>query len=138
MSIYGVPFNEERVRNDGASSFEEFREWVLEYGDNFLHSLSNLQNGDIIVFGWMEGNGEWKFVGDAIVKQNHKTGSVDWCDCEPKEESGFSRHIVTGGVRLYPKSVSSKEIKSLKLGQFAKLTWEQYEELVGKSVSHWR
>ena len=138
MSIYGVPFNEEKVRNNGASSFEEFREWVAENGHNFLHSLTNLKTGNIIVFGWMEGTGEWKFVGDAIIKQNHKTGSVDWCNCEPKEKSGFSRHIVTGGVRLYPKSVNSKEIKSLKLGQFATFTLQQYEKLIEESVSHWK
>ena len=135
MSIYGIPFNEEKVRNDGASSFEEFKEWVSEHGDNFLHSIPNVQNGDIIVFGWLEESGEWKFVGDAIVKQNHKTGSEEWCDCS--KDSGFPRHILSGGVRLYPRSVSSKSIRSLKLGQFATITPDQYQQIIKESVSHW-
>ena len=30
MGVFAFPFNEERVRNEGASSFEEFRDWVFE------------------------------------------------------------------------------------------------------------
>lgn len=135
MSIYGIPFNEEKVRNDGASSLEEFKDWVTEYGQDFLYSIPTPQNGDIIVFAWI-GKDEWFFVGDAIVKQNHKTGSERWCGCT--KESGYPRHIITGGVRTFPRPVSSKRIKSLKLGRFTKITPDVYQQIVKETVVHWQ
>ncbi|MGC8581581.1 MAG: hypothetical protein ACP5MW_04495 [Thermoplasmata archaeon] len=141
MTIYGTSFNMEKVRNNGVFSLEEFRDWVSEHGKNFLYSLSNLQNGDIIVFAWIDENKDWNFVGDAIVKQNHKIGSVDWCNCKTKEEAGYSSHILTGGVRLYPTAVKNRDIKDtepIKLGQFVKFTFQHYDGLIMESVSHWK
>ena len=134
MGVFAFPFNEERVRNEGASSFEEFRDWVLEYGDNFLHNLTVGRKGDVLVFGWKLEPGEWMLVGDCIVKDNHQTGKADWCDCS--NERGYSRHMVTGGVRLFPTSVSSKKL-NIKLGNFAPFTDDEYLELISKTVAHW-
>lgn len=134
MSVFAFPFNEERVRNEGASSFEEFRDWVLEYGDNFLHNLTVGRKGDVLVFGWILEPGEWMLVGDCVVKDNHQTGKASWCGCS--KESGYSRHMVTGGVRIFPTSVSSKRL-NVKLGNFASISDEGYLELISKTVDHW-
>lgn len=137
MNIIAIPFNPERVRNDGASSLEEFREWVTKYGDNFLYTLGNLQTGDILIFAWIQKPGEWLFAGDAIVKQKHEVGKETWCNCTKQDRKGYGWHIITGGVRIYPKSVSSDDIQPMKLGHFAQISPETYQKIILSSVSHW-
>lgn len=128
------PFNEERVRYGGASSFEEFRNWVLKYGEEFLYTQANTKKGDILVFAWIREKGDWVLVGDAIVKDNHKCGEVDWCDCEDNEY--YHRHLITGGLRIYPTSIESKRL-NLKLGSFASIDADEYLNLLAATVSHW-
>lgn len=138
MSVIAIPFNRDRIRNEGASSSEEFRDWIVKHGESFLHSISNPQTGDVLVFGWMKEQGEWIFVGDTVVKQNHMSGSVDWCNCTKEDKADYKRHIITGGVRVYPTSVSSKSVPSIKLLAFAQISPEDYLKLIASSVSHWQ
>lgn len=124
--------------NEGVSSPEEFREWIVKRGDSFRHNISNPQNGDILVFGWIKDKGEWIFVGDSIVKQNHKIGSVDWCNCAGEDSETYKRHIITGSGRAYPTPVGSKSVPDVELGSFAQITPENYHKIISQSVAHWK
>lgn len=134
MGVFVYPFNGERVKYEGANSVLEFRDWVNDYGSDFAYTQAVAQSGDVLIYAWIERPGEWLLVGDSIIKDNHKSGDVDYCNCD--EDSIYERHIITGGVRLYPTNVYSKEI-NMKLGAFSKLDPETYVYLLGKSVSHW-
>lgn len=90
MGIFAVPFTKLKVKNGGASTVQEFSHWVDSYGEDFYHDINMVQRGSIFIFGWISSPGDWTLVGDGIVKDNHETGSEDWCDCEKKDISGFS------------------------------------------------
>ena len=132
-SIYVYPFNPEYVKMEGAASADEFRDWVTRFGDSFYYTLANAQTGDILLFAWMEPD-EWVVVGDGIIRSNHKHGAEKWCSCA--EDTTYPRHILTGGIRLYPRNVSSKGF-GFRKGQFAKISPEDYVSIIAKSVSHW-
>ncbi|MHB8561006.1 MAG: hypothetical protein ACYDAP_07570 [Thermoplasmataceae archaeon] len=134
MGVFVYPFNAERVKYEGANSIVEFRDWVYDYGFDFAYSQPVAQSGDVLVFAWIEKPGEWYLVGDSIIKDNHKWGDVPYCSCDVK--SIYERHIITGGVRLYPTNVCSKDI-NMKLGSFSKIDPETYVNLLRKTVSHW-
>lgn len=135
-SIYVCPFNVDYVKFQGTASADEFRDWVSKYGDRFLYSLNVPQKGDVIVFAWIKSEGEWEMVGDGIIRSNHMTGSEKWCDCEPISKTGYARHLIVGGIRLYPRNVQTKEFKFGK-GLFHKLTPETYMRILSESVNHW-
>ena len=48
-SIYVCPFNSEFVKNEGAALYDEYRDWVRNYGEEFLYTLANVQKGAIFV-----------------------------------------------------------------------------------------
>lgn len=135
MSIIILPFKKEEIRTDGVFSLEEFREWVLASGEDFLHNMTNPNNGDILIFAWKESPSNWILVGDAIVKENHKTGKKN-CSCEDAEKY-YKRHILTGGVRLYPKSVHSDDAPIRVFTPSTPIDKDGYLEIISKSVSHW-
>ena len=130
------PFDPEYVTGEGAASRDEFRIWLVDNGDSFSYSLTTAQTGDVIVFAWKDEPGKWTMISDAIVKTNHAAGSKG-CVCDPTKDRKFARHILTGGLRLYPRTVSSGEMK-LNLGRFVDLAEKQYLGLLELSVDHWR
>ena len=135
IEIIALPFNKKELRDEGVFSVEEFKEWILVNGGNFLHKITNPISGKILIFSWIEGEGNWILVGDAIVKENHKTGAIG---CNEDPSLGYNRHILTGGIRLYPNSVHSKSVKpALELRQFAKVSIDQYQSIISMSVEHW-
>jgi len=134
-TVYVFPFNPKHVVPEGAASIEEFKVWLNKYGDDFYYSLGNTQTGDIIVFAWIEQPREWVMVGDAIIKSNHKTGFKE-CKCEDIE--AYLRHILTGGLRIYPRSISSKQFALSDMGPFATLSPDKYFDLIEKTVELWK
>ena len=132
-SIYVYPFNPEYVKMEGAASADEFRDWVRKFGDRFYYNQAHAQKGDILLFAWMEED-RWLVVGEGIIRSNHACGSEKWCSCS--EEEGYPRHILTGGIRLYPRNVSSEGF-SFRKGMFARITPAEYVDVISKSVSHW-
>ena len=137
MKIYVLPFQMRNVKYEGAASSDEFRGWVEKYGDRFYYTLRALNKGDIIVYAWIENKKYWTLIGDGIVQDNHETG-INWCDCESKSESGYERHLIVGGVRLFPKNVKSSEFKfNSRRKRFIVLSEVEYIEILNRTVSHW-
>lgn len=138
MGIYVYPFDPDKVRYGGASSAEEFKGWISKYGHEFYYTQRNTKTGDILVFAWRNGKNDWVMVGDTIVKDNHKIDSQDWCSCRSEKASSYTRHIVTGGIRLYPKGVETKNEKfEHSHGPFISISPEEYAQVISNSVSHW-
>ena len=135
-NAFVFPFNIGYVKEDGAGSLEEFRDWVSKYGEDFYYGNGAAQKGIVIVFAWIAEAGKWFVVGDAIVKSNHLAGSEDWCSCEKQKNKALRFHIMTGGVRLYPNSLDTDKLR-LKKRNFIALKDSEYLKILSATVANW-
>ncbi len=117
----------------GADSRDSFKKWASETHKGFRHDLNVALPGDILLFSHLESPGNWIIVGEAIVDDNHpvksKFGSCFVCDLKSPYDDEFKVHVLTNYYQPYPKEINAKMDAGIKLGRFAILTSEEYDNL---------